>query len=362
MTRDWKDLAPPMVILAGAAVGVLAAVLVEAGSPPNMGLCIACFERDIAGALGMHQAAAVQRLRPEIPAIVLGALLAAALGKELKGRSAAAPAVSFVLGALVMAGALVFLGCPTRMTLRLAGGDLNALVGLAGFAAGIWAGTELLKRGYSSGRPASGRLVPTLVLPILAVGLLVLVFLKPSFISTSAKGPGSMAPHVLVSLGAGLLIGVLAQRSRLCFVGGIRDMILMRNPHLLVGLAAIIVAGAATKMALGQFRLGLADQPIAHTDHLWNLLAMALVGLGSVLLGGCPFRQLILAGQGDGGAFAAICGMFAGAAVAHNAGLAASPAGVPVAGKIVVAAGIVICLVLGWSLRERQSKRAARDG
>ena len=362
MTRDWGNLAPPMVILAGAVVGVLAAVLVEAGSPPNMGLCIACFERDIAGALGMHQAAVVQRLRPEIPAIVLGVFLAAACGKELRGRGAPAPAVSFLLGVLVMIGALVFLGCPTRMTLRLAGGDLNALIGLAGFAGGIWAGTELLKRGYSPGRPAPGRLVPTFILPILAAGLLVLVFLEPSFISTSTKGPGSMAPHALVSVGAGVLIGVLAQRSRLCFVGGIRDMILMRNPHLLVGLAAIIVAGAVTKLALGQFRLGLADQPIAHTDHLWNLLAMALVGLGSVLLGGCPFRQLILAGQGDGGALAAICGMFAGAAIAHNAGLVASPAEVPGAGKIAVAAGIVVCLVLGWSLREHQSKRAASDG
>jgi len=362
MKRDWKRLAPPMVILAGVAVGVLAAFLVREGNPPNMGLCIACFERDIAGALGMHQAAVVQRLRPEIPALVLGVVLAAAFGKELKGRSAAAPAVSFVVGALVMVGALVFLGCPTRMTLRLAGGDLNALVGLVGFAGGIWAGTELLKRGYSLGRPAPGSLLPTFVLPTLAVGLLVLAFVEPSFIHTSAKGPGSMAARAGMAIGAGVLIGVVAQRSRLCFVGGIRDMILMRNPHLLVGLAAIIVAGGATKAALGQFRIGLADQPIAHTDHLWNLLAMVLVGLGSVLLGGCPFRQLVRAAQGDGGAFAAVCGMFAGAAVAHNAGLAASPTGVPVAGKTVVAAGIAICLALGWSLREPHKRREASDG
>ena len=362
MKQNWKRMAPPMVILAGAAVGVLGALLVEAGNPPNMGLCIACFERDIAGALGMHHAAALQRLRPEIPAIVLGVVLAAALGRELKGRAAAAPGVSFVLGALVMVGALVFLGCPTRMTLRLAGGDLNALVGLAGFAAGIWAGSELLKRGCSLGRPAPGSLVPTFVLPILAAGLLILVLLKPSFIITSSKGPGSMAAPVLASVGAGLVLGVLAQRSRLCFAGGIRDMILMRHPHLLVGLLAVVTAGAATKLALGQFRLGLTDQPIAHTDHLWNLLAMALVGLGSVLLGGCPLRQLILAGQGDGGAFAAVCGMFAGAAMAHNAGLAASPAGVPVAAKIAVAAGLGVCLVLGWSLREHRQKRAADHG
>lgn len=50
-----------------------------------------------------------------------------------------APALRFVLGAFVMIGALAFLGCPLRMVLRLAGGDANALVGLVGFGAGIFA-------------------------------------------------------------------------------------------------------------------------------------------------------------------------------------------------------------------------------
>ena len=44
--------------------------------------------------------------------------------------------------------------------------------------------------------------------------------------------------------------------------------------------------------------------------------------------------------------------MFAGAAVAHNFNLAATPTGVPPGGKIAVAAGLALCLVLGWSLRE----------
>ena len=37
----------------------------------------------------------------------------------------------------MMIGALVFLGCPLRMLIRMSAGDLNAYVGLIGFAGGI---------------------------------------------------------------------------------------------------------------------------------------------------------------------------------------------------------------------------------
>ena len=40
-------------ILAGVVVGAAALILTAAGNPKNMGFCIACFERDIAGALGI---------------------------------------------------------------------------------------------------------------------------------------------------------------------------------------------------------------------------------------------------------------------------------------------------------------------
>ena len=64
-------------ILTGIAVGVLAPMLVKLGNPGNMGICVACFSRDIAGALGLHRAAAVQYIRPEIIGFVLGSLVAA---------------------------------------------------------------------------------------------------------------------------------------------------------------------------------------------------------------------------------------------------------------------------------------------
>ena len=108
-----------------------------------MGICVACFERDIAGALGLHRAAVVQYIRPEIIGFVLGSTIAALLFREFKARAGSAPIVRFVLGVFAMIGALAFLGCPWRALFRLAGGDLNAILGLVGLAVGIAIGVVL---------------------------------------------------------------------------------------------------------------------------------------------------------------------------------------------------------------------------
>jgi len=42
-----------------------------------MGICVACFYRDITGGLGLHRASVVQYLRPEIMGFVLGAFISA---------------------------------------------------------------------------------------------------------------------------------------------------------------------------------------------------------------------------------------------------------------------------------------------
>ena len=48
------------IVIAGLVIGIVAVGLAALGNPANMGFCIACFLRDISGALGLHQAAAVQ--------------------------------------------------------------------------------------------------------------------------------------------------------------------------------------------------------------------------------------------------------------------------------------------------------------
>lgn len=136
----------PGIIIVGAVIGLIAVWLQKLGNPANMGICVACFERDVAGGLGLHRAAIVQYLRPEIMGLVLGSLAAAISTREFKPRGGSAPIVRFVLGMIAAMGALVFLGCPWRAILRLAGGDGNAILGLAGLATGIWFGTLFFKK------------------------------------------------------------------------------------------------------------------------------------------------------------------------------------------------------------------------
>jgi len=86
------------IISVGAFIGILAAILQKLGNPGNMGICVACFERDIAGAIGIHRADVVQYMRPEIIGFVLGSLIASYIFKEFKPRVGSAPIVRFVLG------------------------------------------------------------------------------------------------------------------------------------------------------------------------------------------------------------------------------------------------------------------------
>ena len=167
-------------ILAGVVIGILASLLVFFGNPVNMGFCIACFLRDTAGALGLHSAAPVQYIRPEIIGLVLGSFLLALTRKELSARGGSAPLTRFVLGFFVMIGCLMFLGCPFRMILRLAGGDLNALFGLGGFVCGILAGVFFLNRGYSLRRTYRLPALEGLLFPVLQVVLLLLLVAAPS--------------------------------------------------------------------------------------------------------------------------------------------------------------------------------------
>lgn len=331
-----------IIVVAGLITGAIAVALARLGNPANMGFCIACFLRDISGALGLHQAAAVQYIRPEIPGLVLGSLAAALLKKEFAPRGGSAPMTRFLLGFFVMIGCLMFLGCPFRMILRLAGGDGNALLGLAGFAAGILAGVFFLNRGYSLRRTYKQPAAEGGALPVIMIVLLALLTAAPSFLhfTEAGGGPGSQHAAVWVSLGAGLAVGALAQRTRLCMVGGIRDLLLFREPKLILGFAAIFAAALAGNLALGSFAPGFDGQPVAHTDGLWNALGMFLAGYGCVLLGGCPLRQLVLSGEGNADSAAAVLGLMVGAAFAHNFGLASSGAGPTGAGKIAVVIGI----------------------
>ena len=354
------------IVVSGAAIGLLASVLQKLGNPPNMGICVACFERDIAGALGLHRAAVVQYLRPEIIGFVLGALIAALLFREFKARAGSAPIARYVLGFFAMIGALAFLGCPWRALLRLAGGDLNALLGLAGLAAGVTIGVQFLKAGYNLGRSHMTHAAVGWIMPVLMVVLLALAIFRPKVSESGAlfyseSGPGSLYAPLLVSLAAGLIIGFLAQRTRFCTMGSIRDVVLMGDTHLISGVGALVIVAFVTNLVFGQVRFGFLGQPVAHSQHLWNFLGMALSGLAFALAGGCPGRQLFLSGEGDGDAGVFVLGMITGAGFAHNFALAGGPdsvaagtvGGISPYGMVAVVVGLVVCLVIGFAMRDK---------
>ena len=339
---------------AGVLIGLIAAMLVFFGNPVNMGFCIACFLRDTSGALGLHSAAAVQYIRPEIIGLVLGACAVSLATKEFRPRGGSAPVTRFILGVFVMIGCLMFLGCPFRMILRLAGGDGNAIFGFIGFAAGILAGVVFLKKGYTLKRSYKMPALEGQMFPVLQLVFLIFLIAAPAFIhfSEAGAGPGALHAPVVISLIAGLIVGALAQRTRLCMVGGIRDAVLFREWKLLLGFLAILVSAFVVNLILGAatgtafFNPGFAGQPVAHTDGLWNALGMFLAGFGCVLLGGCPLRQLVLAGEGNTDSAVTVLGLMVGAAFAHNFGLAASADGPTANGKIAVVIGIAVVAVI----------------
>lgn len=397
---------------AGVFIGVVAAWLVSQGNPGNMGLCIACFLRDITGFFvgDITGQGAVAYIRPEIVGIMLGATGAALATREFRSRGGSAPLLRFVLGFVFMGGALIFLGCTVRAWLRLGGGDLSALWGVLGIVAGVLVGIVFLKRGFNLGRAEAVAKPLGWLLPAFAVVLLVFAVMtetgsKPSFATVTPEGgkavvpgevivaereggltvikppdasivngavvaadgavladaetvaaapamPGGKRAALWVSLLAGLAIGVVAQRSRFCSIGGIRDAILVRRYDLLFGVIGLLVGSTVVNLLLGQYKLGFTGQPVAHNDALGSFVAMTIATFAAVLLGGCPFRQVIMGSEGDADSTAAVAGMLVGAGFMHWAGLASSAAGLaPKAWPAMVVMALVTVAIAVFGIR-----------
>jgi uncharacterized protein len=118
----------------------------------------------------------------------------------------------------------------------------------------------------------------------------------------------------------GMVIGYLGQRSRMCFVGGIRDFILVRDAYLLKGLIAFGLT-AWLAFPLAGLLSGTRPGPFGAADAVAVLLTVLGgfgVGYFSTLANGCPFRQHVLAAQGARSSIAYLAGFFAGAVMFHS--------------------------------------------
>ncbi|PLX88464.1 MAG: YedE-related selenium metabolism membrane protein [Desulfuromonas sp.] len=345
-----------LVLVAGGAAGVLGVLLALWGNPQNSGICVSCFIENAAGAVGLHDNERMQYLRPELIGFVLGALGCSLVFKEFQSRGGSSPMARLVAGLFLIVGSAVFIGCPIKLFLRLTAGDLSALSRVVGPVAGVWLGLQGLARGIDLGRSRSERGGSGLMVPVLFLLLLVFLLVRPSFILFSERGSAAQHAPYLISLGVGLLLGGLAQRSRFCITGSVRDTLLMgRRSPLFWGLCVFVGGALVTSLVTGQFDLGLYGQPGAHSEYLWSFLGMLLVGWLSVLIGGCPFRQLVKAGEGDADAGLVVVGMLLGGGLVQSWGIAATAAGVSLAGKAAVLVGLAFIMVLSLFSRERAS-------
>lgn len=148
-----------------------------------------------------------------------------------------------------------------------------------------------------------------------------------------------MSEPAIATLLIGIVIGYVGQRSRMCFVGGLRDFLLVRDTELLRGLLAFAVTAWVGFSAAGS--LGLIGTPAANLgvgatapadsslvgrlegwfasigsldSYLLVTVAAAFaLGLLSVLANGCPFRQHVLAAQGGSRAMLYLVGFYGGA-------------------------------------------------
>jgi uncharacterized protein len=393
---------------AGLIIGIAAAWLVNQGNPGNMGLCIACFNRDITGAFGGTWAnmGGVAYLRPEIIGLLFGGSVAALATREFRPRGGSSVLLRFVLGFIFMASSLIFLGCTVRAWLRLGGGDLNALYGIAGIVVGVSVGAVFLKQGFNLGRAkvmtaVAGWVGTAIMAVLLVLALMVAAGSTPGFLTTTPAGakataegavvqgdtvlrppgatfddgavvaedgtvispaesvekatpmPGGRRAPFVIAIIAGLALGVVAQRSRFCSMGGIRDVVLVRRFDLLFAVIGLLVGATIANMLLGQYNLGFTGQPIAHTDALGNFAAMGVAGLSALMLGGCPFRQVIMSGEGDADATVAVLGMFAGALVAHRFVIASTGAGLSDVAWPALAVMLAVLLIIAFVKRER---------
>ena len=115
----------------------------------------------------------------------------------------------------------------------------------------------------------------------------------------------------------------------------------------------MFAAAFFTSWYKGFFAPGFEGQPGSHLAYGWSFLGMALVGVTSIMIGGCPFRQLILAGQGSADAGASVFGMIAGGAIVQSWGITSSNSGPTHIGQISTLLGLAFVLALGVIMRVR---------
>ncbi|MBQ9992202.1 MAG: hypothetical protein IJP33_02095 [Firmicutes bacterium] len=169
----------------------------------------------------------------------------------------------------------------------------------------------------------------------------------------------------LISLCAGMLIGMFAQRSRMCFIGGWRDFFLIRDTYLLKGFFAFLITAVIVFFVFFSADYYLANYPwfdrppqkvanvdawsvgdehdlVRHADYcdlifapdliigvdteipgvtigslkipnevIMYLIAAFVIGIFSTIANGCPMRQHVMAASGNLSSVCFLLGFYA---------------------------------------------------
>ncbi|MFR5382631.1 MAG: hypothetical protein ACLTGM_10665, partial [Oscillospiraceae bacterium] len=124
---------------------------------------------------------------------------------------------------------------------------------------------DLHPQGFTLQRNYATKTLDGTVLPAVMVGLLILFLAVPTLFKLSEEGPGSKHAPFLIALLIALVVGALAQKSRICMVGGLRDTMMFKDLHLLWGFIAIFVTVLIGNLSLNKINLGFAAHPDAHS-------------------------------------------------------------------------------------------------
>lgn len=154
-------------IILGIVIGVMATVIqgltISAGGPEAYGFCALCHTRDLVNGLmniglGTNLGLASVSKAAILPVLtMIGVLIGGFVAAKMTGefRVKKAPLKDIIIygisGVLLMQFGLLFGACPYRAALRLAYGDMIALVGVVGIIIGIWASLALIMRSAEGG-------------------------------------------------------------------------------------------------------------------------------------------------------------------------------------------------------------------
>ncbi len=136
---------------------------------------------------------------------------------------------------------------------------------------------------------------------------------------------------VLGSLLIGLILGFLGQRSRMCFIGGFRDFVMVKDKELLKGVISFFASAWLTICILNLVGILIPElndvtnvkitsypyflDALISKFGMVSLISGLWLGIFSTLAGGCPLRQHVMAGQGRVESMTYLAGFYIGVVI-----------------------------------------------